>query len=152
LFRRAYQGRRCLVPIDGFFEWRDIFGTGKDKQPYAIAMRDGSPFALAGIYDDWRDPAGVLIRTFCVITTSANELMATIHDRMPVIIDKADYDRWLGEELDPRDLLKPYPSELMTMWPIKRAVGSPRNNTPDLLDPIEPGGGGDLSDEPSDGV
>ncbi len=138
MFKRAYASRRCLVPIDGYFEWRDINGTGKDKQPYAIAMKDGSPFALAGVYDDWRNPAtGELLRTFCLVTCAPNELMATIHDRMPVILAPPDYARWIGPEQDPGDLMKPFPSDLMTMWKIGRKVGSPKNDTPDILDPLE---------------
>lgn len=138
LFRRPYASKRCLIPIDGFFEWKDIHGTGKDKQPFAIAMRDGSPFALAGIYDQWLNPeTKEVVTTFCVVTCEPNEMMATIHDRMPVILDPTDYDRWIGPEPDPRDLMKPFPAERMTMWPIGRNVGNVRNNTPDLLDPIE---------------
>lgn len=136
LFKRAYAMRRCLVPIDGFFEWKDIHGTGKNKQPYAIAMRDGSPFALAGIYDEWRDSAaGAVVRTFAIVTCQPNELMAEIHDRMPVILHREDYSRWIGPESDPADLIAPFPSELMTMWPIGRDIGNVRNNRPDLLDP-----------------
>ena len=138
MFKRAYASRRCLVPIDGYFEWRDIHGAGKDKQPYAIAMKSGSPFALAGIYDDWRNPAtGEMLRTFSLVTCAPNELMATIHDRMPVILAPADYARWIGTEADPRDLMRPFPSDLMTMWKIGRKVGSPKNDTPDILDPTE---------------
>ncbi len=138
LFRGPYKSKRCLVPIDGFFEWKDINSTGKNKQPYAIAMRDGSPFALAGIWDIWRDKeTGSDLRTFCVITCEPNELMAMIHDRMPVIIDPKDYERWLSPEPDPYDLLKPFPAENMKMWPIGKKVGSPKNNTPDILDPFE---------------
>jgi putative SOS response-associated peptidase YedK len=138
LFRRCYASKRCLIPIDGFFEWKDIFGAGKNKQPYAIAMKDGSPFALAGIHDVWRDPAtGENVRTFCVVTCEPNELMATIHDRMPVILAPEDYARWLGPEPDPRDLMRPFPAERMTMWKIGRNVGNVRNDTPDLIDPVE---------------
>lgn len=139
VFRDAYRSKRALMPIDGFFEWKDIFGDGKNKQPYAVAMKDGGPFAIAAIYDVWRDPAtGEDIRTFCVLTTEANAMMAKIHDRMPVILHEKDYQRWLGPETDPRDLLVPFPSELMTMWPIGRKVGNPRNDTADILDPVEP--------------
>ncbi|MGE3364020.1 MAG: SOS response-associated peptidase [Rhizobiaceae bacterium] len=137
MFKRPYASKRCLIPIDGFFEWKDIHGTGKDKQPYAIAMKDGSPFALAGIYDDWRNPkTGEVVRTFCVVTCPPNELMTTIHDRMPVILHPESYARWIGPELDPSDLMRPFPAELMTMWPIKRDVGNVRNDRPDLLDPL----------------
>ncbi|MBA8905479.1 SOS response-associated peptidase [Aminobacter ciceronei] len=139
LFKRAYASRRCLVPIDGYFEWHDIHGTGKDKQPYAIAMKDGSPFALAGIVDLWRNPeTGELLRSFAIVTCSPNELMATIHDRMPVILAPVDYQRWIGPDADPAELMKPFPAGLMTMWKIGRKVGSPKNDTPDILDPAEP--------------
>lgn len=138
LFKRAYAQRRCLIPIDGYFEWQDIYCNGKDKQPYAIAMKDGAPFALAGIFDIWRDPAsGELSRSFCVVTCPPNELMAEIHDRMPVILAPADYARWIGPEADPAELMKPFSSDLMTMWKIGRKVGSPRNDTPDILDPLD---------------
>ncbi|WP_026619950.1 putative SOS response-associated peptidase YedK (plasmid) [Ensifer sp. WSM1721] len=139
MFKKAYASRRCLIPIDGFFEWKDIFGTGKNKQPYAIAMKSGEPFALAGVWESWRNPqTGEDIRTFCVITCPPNEMMATIHDRMPVILHREDYERWLSPEPDPYNLMKPFPADLMTMWPIHRKVGSPKNDTADILDPTEP--------------
>lgn len=146
MFRHAYTARRALMPIDGFFEWKDILGTGKNKQPYAIAMADGSPFCLAAIWETWHDSAtGEDTRTFCVLTCEPNPLMATIHDRMPVILDPADYGRWLSpDERDPRDLLKPFPAERMKMWPIGRKVGNFRNNTPDILDEAPPEGEGTL--------
>jgi putative SOS response-associated peptidase YedK len=138
LFKRAYQQRRALMPIDGFFEWKDIFGTGKDKQPYAIAMKSGEPFALAAIWEMWHNAkTEEKIRTFCILTCEPNEMMATIHNRMPVILHPSDYMRWLTDT-DPRDLLKPFPAELMTMWPINKKVGSPKNDTPDILDREEP--------------
>ena len=136
LFKWAYQQRRALMPIDGFFEWKDIYGTGKDKQPYAIAIKSGKPFALAAIWEIWRDPkTGERVRTFCVLTCEPNEMMATIHNRMPVI-SVSDYADWLMDE-EPRRLLKPFPAELMTMWQIDRKVGS-KNDTPDILDREEP--------------
>jgi putative SOS response-associated peptidase YedK len=138
LFKFAYRYRRALMPVDGFFEWKAIHGQ-KTKQPYAIAMKDGSPFALAAIWDRWRDPSlgGEERRTFAVITCPPNELMATLHDRMPVILKPEDYARWISSEEDPRDLLQPFPAELMTIWPVDGKVGKPDNNTPDILDPIE---------------
>jgi putative SOS response-associated peptidase YedK len=122
------------VPIENFFEWRAIRGA-KAKQPYAIAMKDGSPFALAGIWESWRQPeTGEIVRTFAVITTSANELVSEIHDRMPVIIAPENYPRWLSPiEPDPRDLLVPYPFEPMIAWPISPRVNAPRNDSPDIL-------------------
>jgi putative SOS response-associated peptidase YedK len=85
-FRDAYRLRRCILPVDGFYEWKAIKGQ-RAKQPYAIAMKDGSPFGIAGLWENWKDPAsGEWIRTFAVITTDANELVAEIHDRMPTIL------------------------------------------------------------------
>jgi SOS response associated peptidase (SRAP) len=100
----------------------------KAKQPYAIAMKDGAPFGIAGIWENWKEPAsGEWIRTFAIITTDANELVADIHDRMPVILAPVDYARWLDEEPDPRDLMRPFPAELMRMWPISTRVNKPEN-------------------------
>ncbi|KGE01014.1 SOS response-associated peptidase [Rhizobium sp. YS-1r] len=132
-FKSAYERRRCLVPIDGFFEWKDIHGTGKNKQPYAIAMKDRSKFALAGIYSSRRTDSAHEERSFAILTCAANEMMETIHDRMPVILHPADYERWLSEEPDPADLLKPFPSELMIMWPINPI----RSKGPEVLDPLK---------------
>lgn len=139
IFKNAYRSRRALMPITGYFEWQDIFGTGKNKQPYAIAMADDSPFCLAAIWRTWRDPeTGEDLRTFCILTCEPNGMMAQIHDRMPVILHRKDYERWIGEEEDPRDLLVPYPSELMKMWPVGAKVGNVRNDAADILDPVAP--------------
>jgi putative SOS response-associated peptidase YedK len=136
MFKAAYAKRRCLLPIDGFFEWKAIKGS-KTKQPYALAMKDRSPFAVAGIWENWTRPdTDEAIRTFAVITCEANELVSQIHDRMPVIIAPTDYDRWLGQEPDPRDLMKPFPAEPMTMWPISTRVNSPKNDDEGLLEPV----------------
>jgi len=137
-FREAYKRRRCLLPIDNFFEWRAIKGA-KAKQPYAIGMTSGEPFALAAIWENWRRPdADEWLRSFCVITCPANDLMAHIHDRMPVIIPPGAYDRWLANiEPDPRDLLVPFPPELMRMWPISMRVNKPENDDPAILDQVE---------------
>lgn len=134
MFREAYRSRRALLPVDGFFEWRAIRGG---KQPYAVALASGAPFALAAIWESWHDPLlGLAIRTFAVLTCPANALMAEIHDRMPVILAPEDYERWLSDEPDPRDLLRPYPSAKTRMWPVSRRVNSPRNDGPDLVDPV----------------
>lgn len=132
-FKDAYAKRRCIVPVDGFFEWRAI--KGARKQPYAIAMKDGSPFGLAGLWENWRNPrTSEWERSFAIITVPSNELLGQIHDRMPAILAPESYDRWLSPEPDPRDLLIAYPSEPMTMWPISTRVNSPDNDDPSLLD------------------
>jgi putative SOS response-associated peptidase YedK len=134
IFREAYAKRRCIVPVDGFFEWRAIKGA-RAKHPYAITMKDSSPFGLAGIWENWRDPAtGEWERTFAIITVPSNELVAQIHDRMPAILEPGSYSRWLGPETDPRDLLITYPPDSMTMWPISARINKPENDDPSLLD------------------
>ena len=136
-FRDAYAVRRCIVPVDGFFEWRAIKGVGR-KQPYAIAMKDGSPFGLAGLWENWRNPnTGEWERTFAVITVPSNDLVSQIHNRMPAILTPESYDHWLGLEPDPHELLITYPSEPMTMWPISIRVNKPENDEPSLLDRVE---------------
>ena len=136
-FARFVARRRCIVPIDGFFEWRAIRGA-RAKQPYAIAMSDGSPFGLAGLWENWRNPTTCeWERTFVVITTPSNDLVGQIHDRMPAILTPTAYDRWLGPEPNPHDLLITYSSEPMTMWPITTRVNAPENDDPSLLDRVD---------------
>lgn len=138
-FRGAYARRRCLVPVDGFFEWQARPGA-RSKQPHAIAMREPAPFALAGIWENWRHPAQGWIRTFCILTTEANACLAGIHHRMPVIIGPDDYDRWLSpQETDPRDMLVPFPAEAMTRWPVSTRVNTPANDDRELLEAVVPG-------------
>jgi putative SOS response-associated peptidase YedK len=135
MFREGYARRRCILPVDGFFEWKAIKGT-KAKQPFAIAMHDGSPFGIAGIWENWKDSAGEWQRTFAIITVPSNELVGQIHDRMPAILRPEQYDHWLGDDPDPRDLLQSYPAEFMRMWPISTRVNKPENDDPSILDPI----------------
>jgi putative SOS response-associated peptidase YedK len=136
-FKAAYKKRRCLLPVDGFFEWKKV---GKEKRPYLIGMADGEPFTLAALWENWKDPeTSAWVRTFTILTTEANELVATLHDRMPVILASDDRDRWLTDP-DPADLMRPYPADLMTMWPVSQEVNSVKNDRPELLDrvPDEP--------------
>jgi len=108
------------------------------KSPYAIAMKDGSPFGIAGIWENWKDlSSGEWLRTFAIITTEANALVDEIHDRMPAILARSDYVRWLGDEPDPHDLLRPYPSEEMRIWPISTRVNKPKNDDSSILKPIK---------------
>ncbi len=135
-FRDAYRRRRCIVPVDGFFEWKAIKGQ-KAKQPYSITMKDGSPFGLGGLWENWKDPtSGEWVRTFTIITTDANELVAEIHDRMPLILALTDYVRWLSDEPDPHELMRPFPSEPMRIWPISTRVNKPENDDPSIVEPI----------------
>ena len=135
-FRDAYRRRRCILPVDGFFEWKAIKGQ-KAKQPYAIAMKDGSPFGIGGLWENWRDPtSSEWVRTFAIITTDANDLVAEIHDRMPLILAPTDHTRWLSDEPDPGDLMRPFPAEPMRMWTISTRVNKPENDDPSIVEPI----------------
>ena len=135
MFAEAYAKRRCIIPVDNYFEWREEDGA---KQPYAIGMTDGAPFALAGLWDNWKNPeSGEWQRTFAVITVAANAMMAEIHHRMPAILRPEDCARWIGPEADPRDLLVSYPAEAMRMWRVSRRVNSVREEDASLIEPIE---------------
>lgn len=135
MFRDALAARRCLVPADAFYEWR----TQQDgKQPFAIARRDGQPLAFAGLWEGWRSPEGEVLRTYAILTTTANATMARLHERMPVILEQADWELWLGEtEGDARALLHPAGEDVLQLWPVSRAVNSVRNNGAALLDRLD---------------
>ena len=133
-FREAFKRRRCLVPADAFYEWQKL--DAKTKQPFAIAMKDGKPYAFAGLWEKWKDrEAGIELLTFTVITTDPNEVVEKLHDRMPCIIPEKDYDRWLDVDSPrlPVDLLRPYDADRMTAWEVDKRIGNVRNDTPDLL-------------------
>ena len=141
-FRRTLQRRRCVVPADGFYEWRAA-RDGRPKQPYLVRARDGRPLALAGLWDVWRDPdaAGAdPLRTCTVLTTEPNELVATLHDRMPVVLAPDACDVWLDPSVTDVDvlvgLLRPCPSDELEMWPVSTAVNSVRNDGPALVEPV----------------
>jgi putative SOS response-associated peptidase YedK len=130
--------KNALVPADAFYEWQKL--DVKTKQPFAIAMKDGSPYAFAGLWDRWRDPlTREPLETFTILTTDANELLQEMHTRMPVILEPKDYDRWLtpGDPARlPTDLLRAYPAERMTAWKVDRQVGNVRNDTTDCIAPL----------------
>jgi putative SOS response-associated peptidase YedK len=137
-FREAVKRRRCLIPADGFFEWQPI--DKKTKQPFAFGVKDGALFAMAGLFDVWRDKAtGQALFSYTVITTDPNELLEPFHNRMPVIVRPADYERWMAPAEPshlPLDLLRPYPDELMSAWKVGTAVGNVKNDEPGLIAPI----------------
>lgn len=140
MFREPFRRRRCLVPIDCYFEWQVL--DPKKKQTWAIGLKTDKPFALGGIWDRWVAPdKSSWLETYSVITTEPNELLAPLHDRMPLIIAVRDYDRWLepgDSQRPPVDLLRPFDSDLMKIWRVKPDVGNVRDNRPDLIDPFEP--------------
>ncbi len=136
MFRGALAARRCLVPVDAFYEWRAM---ADGKQPYAIARQDGTPMAMAGLWEGWRAPDGEVMRTFAILTTAANATMSALHERMPVILEPEDWPAWLGEEVvdDLATLMLPALEGVLHLWPVSRAVNSVRNNGAELLDRID---------------
>ncbi|SPE17983.1 putative SOS response-associated peptidase YoqW [Candidatus Sulfotelmatomonas gaucii] len=137
LYREPFKRRRCLVPADWFYEWKKQ--DAKAKQPYAIAMKDGSLFAFAGLWERWKDKeTGKTLETYTILTTDPNTLMEPIHNRMPVILAPKDYWRWLepgDPQCPPVDLLRPYNAEQMKAWKVSADVGNVRNNNPSLIEP-----------------
>jgi putative SOS response-associated peptidase YedK len=133
-FRSALKARRCLVVASGFYEWQK---TPSGKQPHWIGLVDRKPFAFAGLWESWTDPVGgEHIETYTIITTEPNGLCAPIHNRMPVILDPADYDRWLSAETPPEDLLRPFPAEQMMAYPVSAWVNKPANNDARCIEPV----------------
>ena len=114
--------------------------TETGKHPYAIALADSGLMALAGLWEDWRSPAGEWVRSFAIVTTTPNELCAELHNRMPVVLKPETWPVWLGEEAADipslKDLLAPFPSDEMTCWPVSARVGNVKNNDPSLIEPI----------------
>ena len=138
-FRDAFLGWRCLVPASGYYEWKS---TGRVKQPWYLAPSDGTLFGLAGICALWQGPQGP-VRSVALITTSANELSASIHDRMPLVIAPEDYAAWLdpgnGDAARLKSLVRPYPAERMSARPVSPRVNAPENDDPALLEPLREG-------------
>lgn len=137
-FRGSYRHKRCLILADGFYEWKSV-GDKKTKTPYYIHMQDRQPFAMAGLWDSWESPDGSSLKTCTIITTTPNELMETIHDRMPVILHPRDYAKWLDaapqtpENLQP--LIKPFNADAMSAYPVSTLVNKPANDMPELVVP-----------------
>lgn len=133
-FRAAYAARRCLVPAEAFYEWRH---DGALRQPYAIARADGAPLALGGLWESWTEPdSGQVTRSFVIVTTPANATLAALHERMPLVLEAADWPVWLGEAAgDPATLLRPAAADVLRLWPVGTRVNNVRNDGPDLLGP-----------------
>ena len=131
-FSESFRLRRCLIPADGFFEWKR---TGREKRPFYFQLHDESPFAFAGIWDTWNN-CGDVVTSCAIITTAANELVGELHDRMPAILPHESQDAWLDPTTDSAALtrmLKPFPALRMKKHPVSSSVNSPDNDAPDLL-------------------
>jgi putative SOS response-associated peptidase YedK len=133
-FRPARKERRCLIPTSGFHEWAKTPGG---KQPFLIGFEGGQPFSFGGLSESWKDKAsGETVETYTIITGEPNEVAGKIHDRMPVIIDPLDFDRWLTATESPADLLKTHSAEGMVAYPVSTAVNTPKNDRPELVVPL----------------
>lgn len=135
-FRDAFARRRCLIPADGFYEWEK---AGKERIPYYYEMKGHALFALAGLWERWSHPAGT-VESFTILTTDANELVARVHDRMPVIIAPEHYGRWLDpsvEVAEVRPLLTPFPAAGMESYRVSARVNRPEEDSPDLIKKVE---------------
>jgi len=139
-FRSAFRQRRCLVLADGFYEWQQQEAK-KQKQPFYFRLSDEHPFAFAGLWERWEDATGEEIESCTLLTTEPNELMRPIHNRMPVILDPKDYDLWLDPEVKKSELLQPllrsYPTEEMTAYPVSKAVNKPSNDSTECIERVE---------------
>jgi putative SOS response-associated peptidase YedK len=133
-FRNAYQRHRCLLPADGFYEWRQ---GAVGKQPMRIARVDGQSFGMAGLYERWLSPEGDVLDTCAILTTRANARLRALHDRMPVIVPPEHYDQWLdaaNHEVD--ELFAPAPDDALSAHPVSTRVNAVRNDDPSLIEPI----------------
>ena len=139
-FRRAFKERRCLLLADGLYEWQR---QERRKQPFYIRLRDGRPFAFAGLWEHWEGSEGMAIQSCTILTTTSNEVVGRIHDRMPVILSPTDYDRWLDPSIQEpavlQTLLRPYPADEMTTYPVSTLVNSPANDNPGCTEPLPQG-------------
>lgn len=135
-FREAFKARRCLVPADGFYEWETL-GEAPSKQPLLFRMADGRPFAFAGLWERWHPKdGGAPLETFTIVNTAANAIMATYHDRVPIVLAPDDYETWLDPGADPRPLLKAPPSEWFTTTRVSTHVNNVRNDDPGCVVPL----------------
>ena len=139
-FRSAYKRRRCLVLADGFYEWR---GPKGKREPLRFTMKDSDMFAFAGLWESWnshQEPEAESVRTFTILTTTPNDLVEAIHDRMPVILDEEAQQVWLNHSSDEtghlRELLKPFPAASMTCYEVSPSVNNVRNEGPELIAPV----------------
>ena len=138
-FSDALKHRRCLIPADGFYEWKRF---GASKQPFCFEVNGGELFAFAGLWDRWRDPSGTWLKTFSILTTTPNAVTSAVHDRMPVILSAESYDLWLDPGMkdvaEVSELLKPFDAHQMRCYPVSNRVNHVANDDEDCSRPVEP--------------
>jgi putative SOS response-associated peptidase YedK len=138
-FREAFQRRRCLILADGFYEWTEVDGR---RQPVHIRRRDGRPFAFAGLWEGWRSPGGEPLHTCTIVTTTPNDVLRTVHDRMPVILTRRTQEIWMDTDATPdhlQALLAPYTEHELEVFPVSPLVNSAANDLPACAEAIHNG-------------
>jgi putative SOS response-associated peptidase YedK len=139
-FREAFARSRCLVPADGYYEWQRQGRMGQRKQPFYIRMKDKRLFAFAGLWERWRGPDGKAVETCAILTTEPNQSLKEIHDRMPVIFDPKDYEQWLDPYIRQaallQQLLRPYPDDALTAYPVSLHVNDPAHDDAACTEPL----------------
>jgi len=137
-FRDAMRYRRCLIPADGFYEWKR---SGTAKQPFCFEVHSGQLFAFAGLWEGWKDPSGAWIKSCAILTTTPNTVTSAVHDRMPVILEPSDYDTWLDpgmkDSAGVSELLRPFDAVAMRCYPVSSRVNNVQNEDAECAQPIE---------------
>ena len=137
-FKECLEHRRCLIPADGFYEW---VRYGKSKQPYCFELTERKPFAFAGLWDRWRAPDGTHLETCTILTTTPNQLLADVHNRMPVILSPESYDLWLDpgfrDVVTATEMLRPFDAKRMRRYPVSERVNNVANDDPSCAEPTE---------------
>jgi putative SOS response-associated peptidase YedK len=137
-FRGAFKNKRCLLPADGYFEWRQIEGK---REPFFFRLKSGEPCTFAGLWEHWEGHSGEVFESCTILTTQANEVAQKVHDRMPVILPRRHYDLWLDPIVTEKDILKPflvpYPSDEIEFYPISSLVNNPKNDMPECIAPLK---------------
>lgn len=141
-FKAAFKRRRCLIPADGFYEWKGEGPARGPKQAYRFTLKEGGLFAFAGIWERWTNPDdATIVESYAIITTAANATVKPIHDRMPIIVPREHYARWLGVTRDPAyalTLIEPAPNALLRAVPVSSIVNNAAHDAPECIVPVEP--------------
>jgi putative SOS response-associated peptidase YedK len=138
-FRRAFKERRCLIPASGFFEWQAA--GNKSTQPWYLTLKSGSPAAFAGLWESWRDPEGKCLESFTILTTTADDFMGEVHDRMPIALDRDVWPVWLDPEVQDVDALQTLLVPSLEEWqrvPVSSFVNSVKHDSPECIRSVRP--------------
>ena len=139
-FREAFRQRRCLIPASGFYEWQEIPGS-RMKQPHYVSLLSGELMTFAGLWESWKSSDGEVVLTCTIVTTGANQQLASLHDRMPAVLGHTDWNTWLDPDTDRKTLetlIRPYPADEIQIWPVSTRVNRAKEDSPDLIKALSP--------------